>query len=213
MPSPIAHLAYGQRLTVRRPELAAEVFARGTIFPDIRYLAQIDRAVTHQEHQVELGQVLAEPNAWRAGYLFHNWLDDAWNEQMAQHGLEEHNANHALTWAALKVLEERLARSQIREANQLAESLVVVDDEAVAFGVAAPVVKRWGELVRDELMSPWLSPHWDQFIREAIRQDDVACAKLRQRVAELEAEGIWLPRLEECWRALVGRLSTSFESR
>jgi hypothetical protein len=52
-----------------------ESFMLGTLFPDIRYIAKIDRAKTHYEG-ITLDAVINEPSPFIAGMKFHSWVDD-----------------------------------------------------------------------------------------------------------------------------------------
>jgi hypothetical protein len=205
VPSPIAHLVYGQQLLRQRSEISAPAFLRGTIFPDIRYLAQIDRRRTHHPHEATLEVVMAESNAWRAGYLFHNWLDDAWNRFMSQYDLDETNPQHGLTWAALKLLEEPLMRQRLRQITTVVGILSVADPEALEFGLEPVIVKRWGQLVGGTLPAGLTELSRDQFAQDALHLDAQHIGQIRRRVSELEHEGVWGERLEACWRSLSAR--------
>ncbi len=50
-------------------------FIIGTLFPDVRYLADLPREKTHAAH-ITLEQIGSETNAFTAGSLFHSWVDN-----------------------------------------------------------------------------------------------------------------------------------------
>src|SRR6266403_3933506 len=177
MPAPITHLVYGQQYLCLRPELDRGAFLRGTIFPDIRYLAGFERSKTHQPFTVANEELDREPSAWRAGYLFHNWLDDAWNEYFVRYGLVFGDPTQTPKWSALKLLEERLVRERIAYVEDVASVLDVADPEAVEFGVKPEILERWGWFNADLLRNSWLSDSWDRYVRDALGNDEVAVAE------------------------------------
>ena len=78
MPSPIAHIFYAQRFLEQRPAKDTAGFFQGTVFPDIRRLGTIPRSKTHHAG-FKFEDVLVAESDWRAGWVFHNWLDEYWS--------------------------------------------------------------------------------------------------------------------------------------
>ncbi len=90
-----------------------EAFIRGTLFPDIRYVAQLPRTSTHKR-KVTLDTVCAAPDPFHAGKLFHSYVDDqraqlAWREKMHRH-VQFHNKRNS---HLLKLIEDELAYKKI----------------------------------------------------------------------------------------------------
>ena len=106
MPSPVAHLYYSQAYLERHPVSERGAFMRGCVFPDIRYFAQIDRAVTHRR-DVSLSQVEEESDAWKAGWLFHSWLViSLGTDYFEQFGINPEDDSFDTKRSALKMLED-----------------------------------------------------------------------------------------------------------
>lgn len=114
---PVVHV-YGAELFFQhcRPYYSKRekaAFIRGTLFPDIRYIAGLPRNSTHTK-KVTLAQVCAEPDPFRAGKLFHSYIDDqraqrSWKEGMHRHILYENKQNSHLQ----KVVEDEICYSKI----------------------------------------------------------------------------------------------------
>lgn len=90
-----------------------EAFIRGTLFPDIRYIAHLSRTATHKQ-KVTLTQVCAEKDPFTAGKLFHSYIDDAraqrsWKAGMHRYVCMDNKKNSHLQ----KVVEDELAYKKI----------------------------------------------------------------------------------------------------
>src|SRR5689334_19456227 len=76
---PIMHVALGEywleQVCPQYTEEERKLFLLGSVFPDIRYLAQIDRSQTHKKN-VHLRQVKATKSTFEQGILFHCYVDD-----------------------------------------------------------------------------------------------------------------------------------------
>ena len=80
----VGHIYYARKFLAQANQPWDEAaFVVGTVFPDIRYLAKLEREVTHFD-TVELKEVLTESDAFKAGFIFHSYLDilrDAYFQQ------------------------------------------------------------------------------------------------------------------------------------
>lgn len=90
-----------------------DAFIRGTLFPDIRYVAGLSRGSTHKK-KVTLVEVCAQTDPFTAGKLFHSYIDQlrencAWREKMYQYVSYEKPLNKHL----LKVIEDELVYKKI----------------------------------------------------------------------------------------------------
>lgn len=206
MPAFVPHLAYGQRYLKHRLDINAAAFSRGTLFPDIRRMARWDRSRTHYIGKVTLSQVDAEANAWRAGFLFHNWLDDTWNEYISQYGLDIYSPDDVLPFAVLKLMEDGRIRARLIVGSENAEDLVVVDDEAVAFGADPGLVRRWGELIRDDVKSAWMDESWELLMAEGLGLDAAEVTRIKRQLKKMSGEGIWEERLDDAWNVIGGKI-------
>ena len=76
MAAPIGHIYLALRLLAGPLQgVDEQAFLIGTSFPDIRYWAHVPREYTHLPAN-ELGDILKEPSAFRAGMLFHSFVDN-----------------------------------------------------------------------------------------------------------------------------------------
>ena len=94
-------------------EKQKEAFIRGTLFPDIRYIAGLPRSSTHTK-KVALNHVCAEHDPFKAGMLFHAYVDDqraqrAWGAKMHRLVQYQDKKNSHL----LKLIEDELCYSMI----------------------------------------------------------------------------------------------------
>lgn len=204
MPSQITHIVYGQRLLELRSELGVGGLLRGSIFPDIRSYAQLDREATHWPGKVGWKQVWDEPNSWRAGVLFHNWIDDRWNDFFGKYGLdiEDERPESVAMWAALKVLEDRLVRVKVVNPDGVCAVLPQPDMGVKDYGIELQVAVEWGELVAAEIGRGWGRDEWKAYATQALRRTPEFVEAVLLRLDELEKEGVWEERLEECWQQL-----------
>ncbi len=212
MPAPITHLAYGQKYLDSCSRIDGQAFLRGTIFPDIRYLAGFDRSKTHRPFEVSLDEIAEEVNSWRSGFLFHNWVDDEWNRYFVRYGLDYDDPSQTPAWSALKILEERSILGRIEDRAGLARSLEFADREAVEFGVRSEAVERWGWYVGARVVGSWMDEGWEQFARQALGQTDDGVAEWRRQLARLESEGVWEDRLQGCWDEIASKIEASYEA-
>lgn len=179
---------------------------RGTVFPDIRHLKVIERHESH-DPSVTLAQVLSEPNSWQAGWLFHNWLDEAWTDYFRQYGLSVKSADNLLTLTTLKLQEELKLREQLREAQAVIRALPEVDAEALKFGVEADAVERWGRLIAGDLERPIGADIANLMYEIGVPTDLIEQTKVRLR--DLQAEAVWDERLRQCYAALARQIQAS----
>ena len=75
MASIITHIVFAIKIFFLLPNtIDIKEFIVGTSFPDIRYLAHLDRKLTHIE-PVSWHDIINEKSSFKAGMLFHNFLD------------------------------------------------------------------------------------------------------------------------------------------
>jgi hypothetical protein len=94
-------------------EKQQEAFIRGTLFPDIRYIAGLPRSSTHLK-KVTLDHICAESDPFKAGMLFHAYVDDqrahrAWGAKMHRLVQYQNQKNSHL----LKLIEDELCYHMI----------------------------------------------------------------------------------------------------
>lgn len=200
MPSPITHLAYAQEYLRVHPQVEAAPFYRGTVFPDIRHFAGLKRSKTHQPHSIQLTDVIAEPSAWRAGYMFHNWIDDEWNRIM---GATLFDPILALQWGALKLMEDWSVRGRFSQPKQLAERLMEADPEAIKFGVSGTQIEQWGRMVGTELVEGGTVESWRTFATLGLHMDPVKFKLGLAHYQRIRDDEVWRMKLKDCWQEIA----------
>lgn len=88
MAAPIGHLYLALKLLTGPllHDIDQQAFIIGTSFPDIRYVAQVKREYTHVL-PITLQEVIAERDPFKAGILFHSWVDKTHELFYTQHGI------------------------------------------------------------------------------------------------------------------------------
>ena len=89
MAAPIGHIYLALRLLAGPLHgIDEQAFLIGTSFPDIRYWIHAPREYTHIPVK-ELSDILKEPNAFRAGMLFHSFVDNKRYKFFEKHPLNK----------------------------------------------------------------------------------------------------------------------------
>lgn len=197
MPTLTAHVAHAQDWLRRHPDTDEAAFIRGTVFPDIRYLGVIKRALSHTSG-LTLADVAAAPTAWEAGRRFHCWLDDAWATQVATPELQPGDSARRLTWIAVKLVYEEPLEAAVYDRASLAAMLLGATDEVplVEWQVKAAEVQHWQKLVAELLAgTPGIKTQVEFF--KALKFDDVVISRIEELAAEIRATPAWTQRLEQ----------------
>jgi hypothetical protein len=84
-----------------------EEFIVGTSFPDIRYLKVIGREETHFK-DVSLQDIKKETNSFKAGMLFHSFVDEKREEYIVRNHFYEKVPNFRFTSQSLKFAEDQI---------------------------------------------------------------------------------------------------------
>ncbi len=126
-----------------------DAFLRGTLFPDIRYIASIPRTVTHKK-DVTLDSIIATKSPFTAGLLFHTYVDEQ-RECIAQSiSIYEHLKEVPYRYKALvlKTIEDEHTYSKLVHKTAIT-ALRVFDGEERNYGI--PIHKRmlWHRLLRN----------------------------------------------------------------
>ncbi len=120
-----------------------QAFIRGTLFPDIRYLAHIPRNKTHSA-KIKLKQIIEQKDPFIAGKLFHSFVDE-----QRQRIVQREKIHNTLSFfpekirhQLLKIIEDELCYHAIDRANVL-EALKTHDAIEKKQGVPFYTVKTW----------------------------------------------------------------------
>jgi|SRR5579859_968144 len=116
-------------------------FIRGTSFPDIRYLKCVERAQTHFEN-VTLDDVKKEKNSFKAGMLFHSFVDEQREKYIVEHKIYDKLPQFRFTTQALKFAEDKLLMSlfNIQKYKSYFDGLI---DAERAYNISDEHIKMW----------------------------------------------------------------------
>lgn len=149
MAAPIAHvfLAVGF-LSVVAGRFNEKEFIRGTLFPDIRYLKVVQRGQTHFKN-ISLNDVKKEQNAFKAGVLFHSFVDEEREKFMVAHKVYERLPNFKFTTQALKLAEDQALMNlvDIKKYSDYFSGALLLEEQG--YGIADEHVHAWHNFLRE----------------------------------------------------------------
>ena len=155
MPWPATHVLVAETALPRYfNHLDHQSFIIGTCYPDIRYPAQIDRDLTHI-HDVSIEEMQTQ-TAFRAGLLFHTYVDDFWNEYIAQYKARLYDIvpKHRPTFHTLKILQDCYLYDQLDNWAQIATALENILPEELTYGASEQAVRDWHDMIQHYLSKP-----------------------------------------------------------
>lgn len=129
-------------------------FVLGTVFPDIRYPARIDRDLTHI-HEITLSE-MGQESPFQAGLLFHTYVDDFWNQYIRNYANELFAIipHTRPAFHALKILQDIYLYDQFDRWADVVGWLEMILDEELTFGASEELVRRWHEMLQSLLSKP-----------------------------------------------------------
>lgn len=144
---PVFHIYMAERLFERFPQYCEgekKRFVLGTLYPDIRYIAGIERSATHFK-EVSIDEVLKAPTPFLAGMKFHSWVDNVRDEYVLSDGIYSRlppELPREQKPSFLKVVEDELLLPKLNKT--LCRGIFDrVDAEELAQGLTERVIERW----------------------------------------------------------------------
>src|SRR5438132_13939173 len=106
MAAPIAHIFLAVQMLAGpfHGLFDEKEFIVGTSFPDIRYLKVVSREETHFSH-VTLEDIVQETDSFKAGMLFHSFVDEQREAYIIAHGFYGKIPSFRFTTQSLKFAE------------------------------------------------------------------------------------------------------------
>ena len=194
MPSEITHAVYAERFLKLHPEYQRREFFIGTLFPDIRYMANIPRDTTHS-HNLTLEHVLAEPDSFRAGMLYHSLMDDTWGQLFENYGILPYTSHTLSMYNALKSIEDDIRYNETDIWAEVTGYLADIISPELNFGVATATISHWHKIIAAEFMRPSGSANRWRFMAEEIISSDEE-ARIQVWIDKLRHDPLWLGRLD-----------------
>lgn len=155
MAAPITHIILAlQILNLLPSHFDAKEFIVGTSFPDIRYIAKIEREKTHFE-PVSWNDVLQAKSAFHAGMLFHNLVDIIRMRYFEPHfynmfALELYNPSYIKFFPlALKVAEDAVLFDLTSDWQEIGNYFNTIYEEELEICPNKEIVIKWHKLLQN----------------------------------------------------------------
>lgn len=146
MASQITHIVYGKKIFDRNQLSNWDDFVIGTVFPDIRYLAQIDRDLTHIYDTSE--DKIPKDNSFKAGHYVHCLVDEKREEFLDSQDVYELLNATRLTGVALKFVEDEVVYDLFNQWQELQVTFDKVHDDQLILGIKHEDAKKWHGLIK-----------------------------------------------------------------
>lgn len=148
MAAPIAHIFLAvQMLAGPLKHFNEKEFIIGTSFPDIRYLNVIKRTQTHFEN-VKLADILKEKNSFKAGMLFHSFVDEQREKFIVEHKFYDKLPHFKFTSQSLKFAEDEILKSLFDISKYQSYFENILEDEKT-FGIESDQIKNWHNFLQE----------------------------------------------------------------
>ncbi len=145
MAAPITHIVLTDKVFDKYfKDKNKKDFFIGTIFPDIRYLAGIERKMTHLSYN-------KEENSFKAGMRFHSLIDDIWNKLVRaddNSALSPELKNSVNGITSFKLLEDGLLYEKIDNWQEYVSFFDEVLPDELLFDIPEEKVKKWHKILQ-----------------------------------------------------------------
>ncbi|MFH0898748.1 MAG: zinc dependent phospholipase C family protein [bacterium] len=149
MPAPITHIVFAIH-ALKGPfyNKSPKKFIIGTCFPDIRYLVKIPRTVTHPEQKISIKMIKREPSDFKAGWLFHCWLDQqrkfffTHQKQLSPYEIK------ILRFRGAKIYEDILFYNDIRQWPTIIDYLNIIIPDEIRPKISLENVQMWHNILQ-----------------------------------------------------------------
>jgi len=141
MAGEITHIVYGKKIFDRNKLTDWPKFLVGTIFPDIRYVANIDRGLLHDCNTSEA--LIPRINAFESGKYVHSLVDEKRDLFINSRNVYNFLPHQKSFSAALKLYEDALTYELFSGWQEVIDALDSTYEEAFVYGVNEKTVKKW----------------------------------------------------------------------
>ncbi|MEJ2347699.1 MAG: hypothetical protein P8Y17_00665 [Patescibacteria group bacterium] len=146
MASQVSHIVYGKKIfdECKNKNLSWPKFLVGTIFPDIRYLAKIDRDSTHG---FNTSKEKIPNNSFEAGMYIHWYVDEKREKILKKKGIYNLElARSRLYSTALKLVEDQVLYDKYHHWEETVKALDTYYEEEYKYVPDKKIVKEWHNL-------------------------------------------------------------------
>jgi hypothetical protein len=155
MPWPATHILIAEKVFDRCfNHLNRKAFILGTCFPDIRYPAKIDRNKTHIKN-IPLSTIQTQ-SAFRAGLLFHSYVDNLWNGFIRSYSEEVFSVvpHNRPMFHTMKILQDQLLYARFKEWPRVVTYFETILPEEKTFGAQETIIQCWHDMLSHYLSKP-----------------------------------------------------------
>lgn len=122
-------------------------FIVGTSFPDIRYLKCVQREETHRKN-VTWQAIAQEEDAFRAGVLFHCFVDEVREKYIVKNKIYEKLPSFKFISQTLKIAEDEWLRSTIQTHSYSSYFDTIFEGERL-YGISDENIEQWHTFLRE----------------------------------------------------------------
>lgn len=183
MAAPITHVVLAEKIYSKHLEkFERKNFYLGTLFPDIRYLAELDRNITH-ERGWHLKNVLGSKTSFEAGFKLHSLIDEIREKFMWEQGVYDWYERTGYLTRALKFLEDEILYDKIKTWVEIQGYLSQTAEEEKNYGASETEIITW-----HNILHLYMSQKPDDSSREHFWTGSLIEAKTQARFNELIIE-------------------------
>ncbi len=146
MASQIAHVVYGKKIFDRLTSFSWPDFVVGTLFPDIRYVAKVERDKLHKFGTSE--ESIPRGNSFEAGMYVHWLIDEKREKFIVERGLYELLPKGNYMHASLKLVEDELLYDTFGDWSKIIRILDYYPEEEMGYGINKETGEYWHELLK-----------------------------------------------------------------
>jgi len=163
MASQITHVVYGKKIYERLSGFSWPDFLIGTLFPDIRYVAKVDRDKLHQFNTSE--GLIPRDNSFEAGKYVHWLIDEKREKFIVEKGTYDLLPKENYMNASLKLVEDELVYDRIGDWAEIVRILNNYPEEELSNGIDKETIELWHRLLKKYfLKEPGLSTWRDMIL-------------------------------------------------
>jgi len=178
MASEITHIVYGKKIFDRNNLVDWPKFVVGTIFPDIRYIAQVDRDLLHTYGTSE--ESIPTLNAFESGKYVHSLIDEKREAYIKSRGIYDLIPLNNISAGALKLVEDSVTYSLYSDWESVIISLDDIYEEELANGITKEIVHKWHQFFQGYMKQPPEEKQWLELARFFSYKDEQAAGWLEQ---------------------------------
>lgn len=164
MASEITHVVYGKKIFNRLDNLLWPEYVVGTLFPDIRYKAKIDRELLHFKNTLE--EKIPSNGSFKAGIYVHSLIDEKRDKFLKEREVYKLLPKSILSATALKAIEDKLVFSRFSNWDEVISILEKPLDDEYEFGVSKGVVRGWHKFLQKYFSEGPSKKTWKMLIGE-----------------------------------------------